>query len=94
MSTKRSAPTAAPVVTPKRQRKMTNIAQKVGLLDTLKEGRSSAAVGRHYRINESSVRYIKKEEIFKIYEVLPKGSRKFYLLYSTLLYSTLLKSNQ
>ena len=28
----------------------------------LKEGRSYVAVGRHYGINESSVRYIKKEE--------------------------------
>ncbi|XP_035265329.1 tigger transposable element-derived protein 1-like [Anguilla anguilla] len=41
---------------------MLTIAQKVGLLDMLKEGRSYAAVGRHYGINESSVRCIKKEE--------------------------------
>uniref|UniRef100_A0A8C6UUK7 DDE-1 domain-containing protein n=1 Tax=Neogobius melanostomus TaxID=47308 RepID=A0A8C6UUK7_9GOBI len=52
----------APAVAPKRQRKMLTIAPKVGILDMLKEGRSYAAVGRHYRINESSVRYIKKEE--------------------------------
>lgn len=62
MSTKRSAPTKAPAVAPKRQRKMLTIAQKVGLLDMLKEGKSYAAVGRHYGINESSVCYIKKEE--------------------------------
>ena len=36
--------------------------EKVQLLDMLKEGRSFAAVGRHYGINESSVRYIKKDE--------------------------------
>uniref|UniRef100_A0A671Y3U3 DDE-1 domain-containing protein n=1 Tax=Sparus aurata TaxID=8175 RepID=A0A671Y3U3_SPAAU len=52
----------APAVAPKRQRKMLTIAQKVGLLDMLKEGKSYAAVGRHYGINESSVRYKKKEE--------------------------------
>uniref|UniRef100_A0A3Q1B5X2 DDE-1 domain-containing protein n=1 Tax=Amphiprion ocellaris TaxID=80972 RepID=A0A3Q1B5X2_AMPOC len=47
---------------PKRKRKMLNIAEKVKLLDMLKEGRSYAAVGHHYGINESSVRSIKKEE--------------------------------
>lgn len=41
---------------------MLTIAEKVGLLDMLKEGRSYAAVRRHYGINESSVRYIKKQE--------------------------------
>ncbi|XP_071328990.1 tigger transposable element-derived protein 1-like [Trachinotus anak] len=41
---------------------MLTITEKVKLLDMLKEGRSYAAVGRHYGINESSVRSIKKEE--------------------------------
>lgn len=41
---------------------MLTIAEKVGLLDMLKEGRSYAAVRRHNGINESSVRYIKKQE--------------------------------
>ena len=41
---------------------MLTIAQKIELLDMLKEGRSYASIGRHYGINESSVRYIKKEE--------------------------------
>ncbi|XP_055078751.1 tigger transposable element-derived protein 1-like [Periophthalmus magnuspinnatus] len=59
---KRSAPTNAPAPAPKRTRKMLTIAEKVVLLDKLKEGRSYAAVGRLYGINESSVRYIKKEE--------------------------------
>uniref|UniRef100_A0A3P9IQX8 HTH psq-type domain-containing protein n=1 Tax=Oryzias latipes TaxID=8090 RepID=A0A3P9IQX8_ORYLA len=43
-------------------RKMLSIADKVKLLDMLREGKSCAAVGRHYRINESSVHSIKKEE--------------------------------
>ena len=62
ISTKRSAPTKAPAVGAKRQRKMLTIAEKVELLDMLKEGKSYAATGRHYGINESSVRSIKKEE--------------------------------
>lgn len=62
MSTKRSGLTKAPAAGPKRQQKMLSIAEKVKLLDTLREGKSYVAVGRHYRINESSVRSIKKEE--------------------------------
>ena len=62
MSKKRSVPTKGPLDAPKRPRKMLTIAEKVKLLDMLKEDKSYAAVGRHYGINESSVRYIKKEE--------------------------------
>ncbi|XP_066976300.1 tigger transposable element-derived protein 1-like [Macrobrachium rosenbergii] len=36
--------------------------EKVKLLDMLKEGKSFAAVGRHFSVNESTVRYIKKKE--------------------------------
>ena len=36
--------------------------EKVKLLDMLKAGRSYAAVARHYNLNESTVRYIKKDE--------------------------------
>ncbi|XP_039598433.1 tigger transposable element-derived protein 1-like [Polypterus senegalus] len=61
MSTKRSAAATSGVV-PKCQRKMLTIAEKVQLLDMLKQGKSYAAVGRHYGINESTVRYIKKDE--------------------------------
>ena len=61
MSTKRPGPTKAPADGPKR-RKMLPISEKVKLLDMLREGKSYAAVARHYGINESSVRYIKKEE--------------------------------
>lgn len=62
MSTKCFAQSKAPVVAPKRQRKMLTIAQKVGNLDMIKESGSYAAVVRHYGINKSSVCYIKKEE--------------------------------
>lgn len=43
------------------RQKMLTIAEKVDLLKVLKEGRSYTAVGRHYRINESSDHYIKDE---------------------------------
>lgn len=61
MSAKRLAPSVSGNEN-KRQRRMLTIVEKVQLLDMLKEGRSFAAVGRHYGINESSVRYIKKDE--------------------------------
>ncbi|XP_062844657.1 tigger transposable element-derived protein 1-like [Trichomycterus rosablanca] len=61
-SPKRSAPSTASGAVPKRQRKMLTIAEKVKLLDMLKERNNYAAVGRHYGINESTVRYIKKDE--------------------------------
>ncbi|XP_013360806.1 PREDICTED: tigger transposable element-derived protein 1-like isoform X2 [Chinchilla lanigera] len=62
MPPKRSAPSKAADSEPKRHRKMLTIKEKVELLDMLKEGKSYAAVGRHYGINESTVRYIKKDE--------------------------------
>uniref|UniRef100_UPI00358E0465 tigger transposable element-derived protein 1-like n=1 Tax=Myxine glutinosa TaxID=7769 RepID=UPI00358E0465 len=62
MPPKRSAPSKVSGTEPKRQRKMQTIVEKVQLLDMLKQGRSFAAVGCHYGINESSVRYIKKDE--------------------------------
>uniref|UniRef100_UPI003590093E tigger transposable element-derived protein 1-like n=1 Tax=Myxine glutinosa TaxID=7769 RepID=UPI003590093E len=62
MTGKRSASSKGSGTEPKRQRKMLNIVEKVKLLDMLKEGRSFAAVGRHYGLNESTVRYIKKDE--------------------------------
>uniref|UniRef100_UPI00358E5639 tigger transposable element-derived protein 1-like n=1 Tax=Myxine glutinosa TaxID=7769 RepID=UPI00358E5639 len=62
MPPKRSAPSKVSGTEPKRQRKMLTIVEKVQLLDMLKQGRSFAAVGCHYGINESSVRYIKKDE--------------------------------
>uniref|UniRef100_A0A3P9L0K2 HTH psq-type domain-containing protein n=1 Tax=Oryzias latipes TaxID=8090 RepID=A0A3P9L0K2_ORYLA len=54
---------STPAAGPKWQRKMLSIADKVKLLDMSREGKSYAAVGRHYGINESSVTCsIKKEE--------------------------------
>ncbi|XP_070583166.1 putative deoxyribonuclease TATDN2 [Erythrolamprus reginae] len=46
----------------KKSRKMLTIKEKIELLDMLKGGCSYAEVGRHYGINESSVRYIRKDE--------------------------------
>ncbi|XP_070591828.1 tigger transposable element-derived protein 1-like [Erythrolamprus reginae] len=46
----------------KKSRKMLTIKEKIELLDMLKEGRSYADVGRHYGINELSVRYIRKDK--------------------------------
>ena len=41
---------------------MLTINEKVTLLDMLKAGNSFASVARKYGLNESTVRYIKKEE--------------------------------
>ncbi|XP_054643003.1 uncharacterized protein phf11 isoform X2 [Dunckerocampus dactyliophorus] len=49
-------------VSGKRQKKVMTLQEKVALLDMLTEGRSYAAVARHYGMNESTVRYIKKKE--------------------------------
>ncbi|XP_051784731.1 tigger transposable element-derived protein 1-like [Erpetoichthys calabaricus] len=56
------APSSKAGAEPKRQRRMMMIAEKVKLLDMLKEGRTFAAVARQYGMNESTVRYIKKEK--------------------------------
>ncbi|XP_061782440.1 putative CENPB DNA-binding domain-containing protein 1 isoform X3 [Nerophis lumbriciformis] len=62
MASKRLASSKAPPAEPKRRRKMLTIVEKVELLDMLKLGKSYTSVGRHYGINESTVRYIKKDE--------------------------------
>nr|XP_057937542.1 uncharacterized protein phf11 isoform X2 [Doryrhamphus excisus] len=49
-------------VSGKRQKKVRTLLEKVALLDMLTDGRSYAAVARHYGMNESTVRYIKKKE--------------------------------
>ena len=46
----------------KRQRKVMTLCEKLELLNRLARGESAASVGRHYRINESTVRYIHKNE--------------------------------
>ncbi|XP_061433688.1 uncharacterized protein LOC133359240 isoform X2 [Lethenteron reissneri] len=62
MPPKRRAPAKDSSSEPKRKRKMMTISEKVKLLDMLKQGRSYAVVARHYGVNESTVRYIKKDE--------------------------------
>ena len=47
----------------KRSKKVMTLDDKVKLLDKLKEGHSYASVGRSYEVNESTVRYIKKNEV-------------------------------
>ena len=39
-----------------RQRKLMTLCKKIGLLDRLSRGESVASVGRHFGINESTVR--------------------------------------
>ena len=47
---------------PRRQKKVMTLHEKVELHDMVKEGKSNAAVGRHYGVNESTVHHIKKNE--------------------------------
>ena len=62
MPPKRAASSKASGSQPKRQRKVMTVSEKIELLDMLRAGRSFAAVGHHYGINELTVRYIKKDE--------------------------------
>uniref|UniRef100_A0A8C5PWV6 HTH CENPB-type domain-containing protein n=1 Tax=Leptobrachium leishanense TaxID=445787 RepID=A0A8C5PWV6_9ANUR len=62
MPHKRSAPSKASTNEAKRQKTFKTLQEKVELLDLLREKKSYAAVARHYGINESTVRYIKKKE--------------------------------
>ncbi|XP_051786831.1 armadillo-like helical domain-containing protein 4 isoform X2 [Erpetoichthys calabaricus] len=62
MLPKRPAPSKASGNEPKRQKNFKTLQEKVQLLDLLRELNSYAAVARHYGINESTVRYIKKNE--------------------------------
>ncbi|XP_068243623.1 tigger transposable element-derived protein 1-like [Palaemon carinicauda] len=48
---------------PKKKRKIMMVNKKVKLLDMLKAGSSYASVARIYRVNESTVRYIEKDEM-------------------------------
>ncbi|XP_074048131.1 uncharacterized protein LOC141491271 isoform X2 [Macrotis lagotis] len=61
MGPKRSIPSCLKSA-PKKQRKVMNLKEKLDLLDMLRSGKTAAAVGRHYCINESTVRHIKKKE--------------------------------
>ena len=59
---KRPASSQASGKEPKRQKKVMTLHEKVELLDMVKKAKSYAAVGRHYGVNDSTVRYIKKNE--------------------------------
>ena len=61
MAPKRPASKPSEDVT-KRRRKMLTIQEKVKLLDMLDSGRKIVEVARHYDLNESTVRYIRKDE--------------------------------
>ena len=41
---------------------MMTISKTVKILDMVKEGKSYAAKARHYRVNESAILYIQKDE--------------------------------
>lgn len=47
---------------PKRFKQALTLAQKINILDCLRDGMGATAVGRMYGINESSVRFIRKNE--------------------------------
>ncbi|XP_042213640.1 tigger transposable element-derived protein 1-like, partial [Homarus americanus] len=61
MAPKRASKTPAGA-TPKRQKKLMTLQEKVELLNKLKEGMLFTAVGRLYNVNESTVCTIKKRE--------------------------------
>ncbi|CAI9741107.1 transposable element-derived 1-like [Octopus vulgaris] len=48
---------------PKCQKKVMTLHEKAQLLDMFQEGKSYAAVGRYYLINENTIPYIKKNEV-------------------------------
>ncbi|XP_077397631.1 heterogeneous nuclear ribonucleoprotein U-like protein 1 isoform X5 [Festucalex cinctus] len=62
MAHKSPAPQKASGIALKRHRKMLTIQEKIKLLDMLREGHSYATVACHYGLNESTIRYIKKQE--------------------------------
>ena len=65
MPPKRLASSPASGKEHKRQKKAMTLHEKVELLHMAKEGKSNAAVGRHYGVNESTVRYIKHHVLHK-----------------------------
>uniref|UniRef100_A0ABI7WPB8 HTH CENPB-type domain-containing protein n=1 Tax=Felis catus TaxID=9685 RepID=A0ABI7WPB8_FELCA len=68
---------------PKRQRKVMTLQEKVELLDMYRRLRSAAAVARHFKMNESSVRTIvKKEKEIReaVAAATPAGARTLHFL--------------
>lgn len=62
MAPKRAASSKPSDVKTKHRRKMLTIQEKVKLLDMIKEGKKIVEVARHYDLNESTVRSIRKDE--------------------------------
>lgn len=65
--------------TPKKQRHVMTLEEKVKVLDLLQEGMSYASVGKRYGVNESSVRTIKKNEtkIRQTFHVVTPSAGKY-----------------
>ncbi|XP_027973462.1 transmembrane protein 186 isoform X1 [Eumetopias jubatus] len=73
---------------PKKQRKVMTLQEKVELLDMYCRLKSAAAVARHFKINESSVRTIvKKEKEIReaVVAATPAGAKTLHFLRDTLL---------
>lgn len=62
MASKRATSSKASDDETKRRRKMLTIQEKVKLLDMIKDGKKIVEVARHYDLNESTVRSIRKDE--------------------------------
>ncbi|KAM7063985.1 tigger transposable element-derived protein 1-like isoform 1-T10 [Molossus nigricans] len=62
MAPKRAASSKPSDDETKRRRKMLTIQEKVKLLDMIKDGKKIVEVARHYNLNESTVRSIRKDE--------------------------------
>ena len=62
MGPKRKPSGSARDVPVKRSKKVMTLSEKVKLLDKIKDGLSCSSVGRMFGVNESTLRYIKKNE--------------------------------
>uniref|UniRef100_UPI00358EF42B tigger transposable element-derived protein 1-like isoform X1 n=1 Tax=Myxine glutinosa TaxID=7769 RepID=UPI00358EF42B len=66
----------------RRQKKVMYLSQKVELLDRLAGGETAASVGRHYDVNESTVRSIRKNEIAiraSVAASIPKSAKVLFI---------------
>ena len=58
----KSKSTSGSESTPKRQKRVMRLANKIKVLDMLVRGDSAVSVGKHFNVNESTIRSIKKNE--------------------------------
>ena len=79
MDPKHAVSQGAEAPTPKRQRRVLSLEEKVKMLDLLQEGMSTTSVGRRHGVNESTVRCIKKNEakIRDSFHVAARSSGKY-----------------